>query len=256
MFSKSLLIAGLVLLSVQLSVSQCQTKTENKRFKQTIGLVNYWPLDDMSDVVGKKDILFCSNYTFTADRKSVPNSALRLNNGYCRLPEDYYLRSQYTVSAWIKPKTFSKYATILMLSNSVGEMLTYQALLFTFTNLDNFGPVMVNKWNNQDFIFLNSDGKLTPNVWQHVAFVLGDGIAQIFIDGALVASGQTDRNKIRAIGGKDLPQDVVRSNNFIGKAIVEHPDYQNAAMDLDELKLFSRALTSNEIKAEMNNNKY
>jgi hypothetical protein len=85
--------------------------------------------------------------------------------------------------------------------------------------------------------------KFTLNQWQHVAFVLNYTTFFIYLDGNQMA------NKTCS---KMMPNNLVRNNNFLGRSSV-YPFDQDANADFDELKIFNRPLTQQEVQFEMTN---
>ncbi len=90
---------------------------------------------------------------------------------------------------------------------------------------------------------LQSSQALSLNKWQHVTFtfISSNKQANIYVNGVLTATGTATY----------LPNNVVRSSNFIGKTnIVVN---KNADAIYDEIKIFSVALTQSQIQFEMTN---
>ncbi len=89
---------------------------------------------------------------------------------------------------------------------------------------------------------LKSSQQLEKDKWQHVTFVLSLPNVFIYIDGQLAGNDTAT----------DIPMNVTRSVNYLGRSMWSSLDTDLNA-DLDELKIFNRALTNEEILFEMNN---
>ena len=66
----------------------------------------------------------------------------------------------------------------------------------------------------------------------------------MFINGKLDCSGTAS----------DVPNNITRTQNYVGRS--NWYIGQDAEADLDEIKIFDRALTAMQIKSEMNNDMY
>ncbi len=95
-------------------------------------------------------------------------------------------------------------------------------------------------FNFNQFKNLVSNIVLTIGEWHHIAGVHKEGYSYIYINGTLTDSAQTYG-----------PRKVLRNNNFIGRHC-ERPEGPYTDADIDELKIFNRALELEEIQAEMN----
>lgn len=79
--------------------------------------------------------------------------------------------SPYTWSAWVKPAALPQEAVLFSQGESVSLKIAQQGLVL------NVGGVEI------------SGGTLQPAVWQHIAFTINAGKANIYVDGASVANG-------------------------------------------------------------------
>ena len=86
----------------------------------------------------------------------------------------------------------------------------------------------------------NSVSNLTLNKWQHLGFVLSYPNTYIYIDGIRTGSATTTK----------YPKKIVRNKNYIGKSSWADP---NANAVFDDIKIFNRDLSEQEIKSDMNN---
>ena len=90
---------------------------------------------------------------------------------------------------------------------------------------------------------VQTDG-LTVGEWTHVAITLGDGVANLYLNGALAASSPVSLT----------PVDVLNSGsqaNYIGKSQWENDPLFNGLMD--EFRIYGYALTANEVSVLASN---
>jgi hypothetical protein len=203
------------------------------------GLVNYWALnlDDTKDYVGRADANSCVNGSFVADRFGNPQSALYLNNGYCRLPSNIYLTGgDFTMTAWINLIQPNLYSRILEFSNGNGFDQVSFGLATTYLY---FQPFMMidNNYNLTQFGCLQH---LNLNEWNHIAFLFSRKQMQlsVYINGSFQRSIQT----------LIAPTDVIRSKNYIGRGAAGDAD---ANAIFDDLKIYNRKLSSTELQDDM-----
>ena len=77
-------------------------------------MINYWPMNNLSDVVGGANLFGGSSYSFTTDRFGTPNSAIYFNQGYLQAPPgNYFLSGNFTVTAWIYLKSIQSWSRII-----------------------------------------------------------------------------------------------------------------------------------------------
>jgi arabinan endo-1,5-alpha-L-arabinosidase len=188
------------------------------------------------DVISESDLYDGYNASLTMDRFGKAQSAISLNYGYYKLPSGVYFNSDFSFLAWVKLKEITHWARILDVSN-LGPV---DNVIFAFnqerTGGIHYSSIIGTVWSSHQ-----TQSKFTLNKWQHIAFVLNYPNHYIYLDGVLISL--TTNSKV--------PNNVIRSNNFVGKSTF--PGDKNAVADLDELKIFKRALTQQEIEFEMNN---
>ncbi len=76
-------------------------------FKYLANLTNYWPMSNLSDVVGGANLFGGSSYSFVSDRFNSSNSAIFFNQGYLQVPTGVYFSGDFTFTAWIYFKFLS-----------------------------------------------------------------------------------------------------------------------------------------------------
>lgn len=83
---------------------------------------------------------------------------------------------------------------------------------------------------------------MSLNEWHHLAAVLNYPNLYFYLDGEQLASTSCTTPE---------PSDVIRNNSMVGRSNW-YPDEEDAYADYDELKIYSRALSYDEISADMN----
>jgi hypothetical protein len=83
----------------------------------SVKLINYWPMSNLSDLVGGANLFGGGNYSFVSDRFGSPNSAIYFNKGYLQVPEGVYFSGDFTVTAWIFLKSYQSWSRIFEFGN-------------------------------------------------------------------------------------------------------------------------------------------
>ena len=201
---------------------------------------NYWPFYlNVKDVVGKADLFDGVNAILANDQFGKPSSALSLINGYYRVPSGVYFSGDFTIMVWIKVRNYNTWSRII--DFAVGQ---YNFVAFSITG-DNVGRPMCETFSTELTWRVESTVELGLNIWVHLACTLAQTSGAIYRNGVIVS------NTLKAYTAG--PQNVVRTSNFIGRA--NWPN-QDPDADFDELKIFNRALSQQEIIDEMYNNMF
>jgi arabinan endo-1,5-alpha-L-arabinosidase len=203
----------------------------------TSGLVNYWPLvgGNTRDFIAQSDLFACINMTFVADRFGNPNSAIYLNNGFCKAPPGVYFSLTLTVMGWLKivqPTSWSRFFDF-------GNGPAVDVVVLTICADLNPKPVLGLYSTNQTLVHLVSSFIFNLNQWYHLATVHDAVNSYIYINGVLSAS-QATNHRVNA---------VVRMNNFIGKS--NWAGDANANAIFDDIRIYNRGLSGQEILNEM-----
>ncbi|RNA42941.1 secreted containing Dystroglycan-type cadherin-like domain [Brachionus plicatilis] len=200
---------------------------------RNIGLTNYWPIENSQamDVVGAKDLYEPINCLFSNDRFGTNASALSFNSGFMNAPNGYYLGgNEFTVLAWVKLKSYSKWQRLFDFSNGH----TVNNILVTLSDSENKVRFMI---ANNDVEFDVKSLVLPLDTWYHLGFTLNQGLMSIFIDGNLKNSTQTEST--------NLGTDDYKGNCYIGKSASN--DDPTGNFECDDIKFFNKALTDAEI---------
>jgi hypothetical protein len=199
----------------------------------------------VNDVVGNANLYDGVNASLTTDRFGIAISALSLTNGFYRVPPGvYFSGTELTIMAWVKAKSIQYYSRLIDFGNGIDN----ENIVLALSSENNGQPYIFLKTGVDDF-YDSSLQSLNLNQWQHLAFVFSFPYYFIYIDGYLTTAP-----------GSSAPftsfcfANVVRSSNFIGRSNWFVNGDEDADADLDDLKIFNRALSQQEIQSEMNNN--
>jgi hypothetical protein len=208
------------------------------------GLVNYWPIDngDMRDYIGQADMIPMINVSHVSDRLNVTQAALYLNSGYCTLPPGVYFNSTFTITIWFysKDQAFDGQRVIDCGNgryiNNIGfaYYLNLQNKSYAFITSGDLG----NK-NQTSFVISSIPTGLYQ--WVHLAFVFDGSFMFIYVNGVNAGVKPSIYQ----------PDDVIRNKCYIGRSNW-YPGDINANAYFDDLKIYNRPLSPQEILANMN----
>jgi len=218
-------------------------KRYNPYFKYTNGLQNYWPFDtNVNDVIGNAHLYDGVNAQLTSDRFGRENSALRLVNGYYKVPSGvYFSGSDFTIMVWLKVRSYGTFSRVIDFGNGQSH-----AVFFAYA-IDSNGRPFYEIFSTYATLSIISTIELGLNKWVHLSSVFQSTSGAILIDG--IHYGQV------ANGFAAGPANVYRTSNYVGRSNW-YPSNTDANADFDELKIFNRALGQQEILNEMNNNMF
>ena len=154
-------------------------------FKITKGLINYWSFNEnVNDAIGRAHLFGGVNVSLTYDRFGIPNSALRLTNGYYRVPPGiYFTGTQLTIMGWVNVRSINTHSRLI----DFGFADTTEVVFLSLSNGDTGKPYLYYRSGN-DKIFGYSNKILILNQWQHLACVFSFPFYSIYIDGVEVTT--------------------------------------------------------------------
>jgi hypothetical protein len=212
----------------------------NPNFVKTNGLQNYWTFcSSLTDVITNLTLYNGENYAFTSNRYNKTKSALSLSSGYLQAPSSvYFTGGSYTVMAWVYPRQFTYNARLIDFGNGQAS----DNIVLCLSSVTTGKPYTVIIKGATNPLLLYSTQPLELNKWSHLAFTFSGSTrsANIYVNGILTAQGTSS----------NLPNNVVRTKNYIGKSNWGNP---NVDAIFDELKIFSVDLTQSQIRFEMQN---
>jgi len=152
------------------------------------------------------------------------------------VPAGIYFGSDFTVTVWVKLYSVQNYVRIL----DFGKGTRFDNIIIS-AGMDGLSTVGFWIFNESKHSLLKSLSTLKLNTWVHIAVVLKDTLASIYLNGILDSSGQLFK-----------PRNELRMSNFIGKSNWAHDP--NADASFDEIKIFNRALFIEKIIEEAKSN--
>ena len=183
----------------------------------------------VKDVVGGANMYNGYNVEFIKDRFGNPNSALRFSDGFYQVPTGVYFKGDFTISVWFNLNV--NIANTKILDFSTGPYADSVVLTATYYNY---------KEANVYISFYDMYSSFTSGLafikgqWTHLAVTLRGTTGSVYINGILASQAS---NVL-------IPRNVNRTSNFIGKSSFDDP---NLWSDLDDLRIYDRALCQSEI---------
>jgi hypothetical protein len=209
------------------------------------GIINYcpsyyWPMSNLSDVVGGANLFNGSSYSFTYDRFFSANSAIYFNKGYLKVPNGVYFSGDFTFTAWIYLKSYQSWSRIFDFGNGSPSDNVFLGMINATSQIK--GNIL----NGSSFSSIKASSSISLNEWYFISFVLSGTTGFIYVNGNQVANGTLN-----------VPKNITRTHNYIGKSYSR--SHLNADAIYDEFKIYEGALSSsdimNEYKISSNNGK-
>jgi hypothetical protein len=201
-------------------------------------LVGYWSFDEGTgttayDSSGNGNDGALMNGSAWVDGKI--GKALRFDglDDYVEIPDSPELRLNeskgLTVMLWFYRTSYPQYDNVLVSKQVYPGWVEYQL------DLINTGDLEFKTWSGFDNVVIGSVSVPDANKWYHVAYVMNDTHWGFYVNGTLENSGTTSYDLY-----------ISNSNFTIGK------DIGTAAFNgtIDEVKIYNRSLTAEEICAE------
>jgi hypothetical protein len=193
-------------------------------------LINYWPMSNMSDVVGAANLYGGSSYSFVLDRFGSPNSAIYFNRSYLQVPAGVYFSGDFTVTAWIYLKSYQSDSRIFDFGNGEGNDNVGLAIYRTTSQIYGFAFI------GSSFSSIRTSPIINLNEWYFISFVLSGTTGFIYVNCTQVTNGTLQ-----------IPNNIIRRNNYIGKSNFGDP---NADAIYDEFKIYEGALSPDDLMNE------
>lgn len=206
-------------------------------------LTSYWPIINgaATDFISGKDLTSPSP-TYVADRFNTDLGSIRTSNdtNYWQAPEGVYFWSDFTIAGWYKVMGCNDYTRFMDFGRGAGldnvnivysQVTTPCAPLPYITIYSGGTPSSGNTLTST----------LNLNTWYHVAFSLCGFQLRSYLNG----NNQLNTTTTFSV------QSVTRNSNYFGKA--NWPGGLPAYVDFDEIKIYNRCLTLNEINNDYNN---
>lgn len=192
---------------------------------------------NLKDLAGNSDLTSIFSVQFAEDRHSNANSSILLNGIYLEVPPGVYFNGDFTIMAWVKLVENLAWARLIDCGNIINNN-RYDVMVVALSNPT--GNITSVYFKDATLEYdLVANGFFQIGKWEHFAMTLSVNHAQIYLNGQLIGESSTFVS----------PTQVVRSYCFIGRS---NWGNVNANGFFDEIKIYNRALSSNEILNDMN----
>ncbi|MFH1564657.1 MAG: LamG-like jellyroll fold domain-containing protein, partial [bacterium] len=205
------------------------------------GLIGHWRLDESPAVNG--NTIFdssssVSNGTLSADdaanKTAIGKIAGALNfdgsSDYVDLPDGLSnFTNGFSVSVWAYPTVVQNWQRFIDIGNGSSNNN------IIFTRDGNSSNLIFDVYSELGFGRVTAFGAIELNKWQHFSATINNiGDAKIYKNGLLIASGPVV-----------VPQNIVRTKNYIGRSnFVEDGYYQGL---MDDVRIYNRTLAPDEV---------
>src|SRR5258705_2226258 len=155
-------------------------------------------------------------------------------SGYAQATNGVWFNGNFTVEAWVYVRSYNNWSRLLDFANGQNTNNVFLALSGGTGGFPVFGVYT----NNNGTPNFTANTQLPLNQWAHLAATLNGTTGTIYINGVNVGSGALN-----------LPPNVVRTNNYIGRSNYAVDGYANALFD--EIRIWNVARTQGQIQGYM-----
>jgi hypothetical protein len=206
-------------------------------------LVSYWKLDessgDAADSVGSNNGV---NTSVTYSTGKINNGGVFNGSAYLAIANDASLNPSYiTISAWIKVSTTGVYQAICS-KDAVSGGRVWQ---FRISNTNKLEFIPFNASTN---VVVTGATTITDNLWRHVTGTYDGTTTKIYVNGILDASSGSLTGVLRS----GQTNDVYIGADYTGSP---SPVANYLTGSIDEVGIWSRALTADEVSQLYNSNR-
>jgi len=178
-------------------------------------------------------------WIYENDRFSIKFAAISLTSGYLKAPTNVYFNGDFSITAWIRidklGSTTTWNAELLEFGNNINNQKPIDDVIFGIKN----GFLYATIFQGPSFsstVNTTSSNTIQFNTWYHVAITFGGSTGYLYLNGKQIGSNTNMK----------APLNVNRTVNIIGKIT------DNFKVYLDELKIFSGSLNSDEVYQDYN----
>jgi hypothetical protein len=198
-------------------------------------LTHYWPINnDIKDYAGNSDMIYGANNTLCPDRFNKSKSALNFENGYNVLTNEINFNGDFAITVWINYNKLTNLSRILEVSNSNNDFVAF------YSALDDLACPGLTITNGLEKLTEHKCNKtLATGKWYHLAISICGSVSRLFVNGAL----DSKREQVLSIF------DINGTRNYVGGNSFDGP---NLNAKIDELRIYNRCLSQNEIMNLMN----
>jgi hypothetical protein len=160
------------------------------------------------------------------------------SNGYYLAPPDVYFNGDFTITAFVNVIITTNWGRIIDFGNGQGN----DNIILSLSSGATGQPILeAFESNFYDGFYQSSSVSLSTSSWTHVAGILKGTNSSLYLNCTL-----TNTKSITA-----SPQNVVRTNNYIGRSNWASDSYANAKFR--NLRIYNRALCQSELRTDFNN---
>jgi lysophospholipase L1-like esterase len=210
------------------------------------GIVGWWPgAGNANDIAGTDNGSLLGGATAAATGFDGTAFSFDGTNGYAQIPDASALRpTNLTIEAWVQFSSLNSFVSGASLGDQYivfkqntrsGDFEGYALSKTRVGGTDVFAFVVTSE-SGQSAVTLSTTA-LAAGVWYHVAAVRGTNFTQIYVNGRLEGQGTVS-----------FAQDYGAHPLYFGTSGVAGWDARLKGL-LDEVSLYSRALSSNEVAA-------
>lgn len=198
------------------------------------GLVAYYPFNgNANDESGNGNHGVVRGATLTADRFNNLSSAYRfVDSTYIELPQNIYIYGNFTIALWVNVKQLSRWGRIVEFGS--GQWTNNVAISAAFENTD---KPCLSLCNSKECNNIVSETGMESNRWVFLCITLKNSHVEFYKDGKLWLNS---RNGL-------IPLPELRTKCYIGKS--SWPDNLNKEILIDDIRVYNRVLSEEEIKA-------
>ena len=202
------------------------------------GITNLWEFNaNLDDSVTGLSLFNPVSIEYVPDRFGAVDQAIHLNNGYLQMPAGVYFDGDFSINAWVNIQSADSFDTLLD-CGSFQQGANEVVVMMTGTG--GKPKPYLNLAYNRNFVYYPQTQSFALNTWTYLSVTLQGLIGSTYLNGVL-ASQQSYVN---------LPT-ITRSECYIGFANWLYPSSNVANAYIDDLSIYNRALSSDEIVAIM-----
>ena len=165
-----------------------------------------------------------------------PVNAVSLDgsSGYLTVPNAVWFSGNFTVEGWVFVRSYNNWSRLIDFADGPNTNNVFLALSAGTTGV----PIMGVYTNNNGTPQVTANTTLPLNQWVHLACTLSNTTGTIYVNGTNAGSGILN-----------LPPNVIRTNNYIGRS--NYAGDSNANALFDEIRIWNVARTPSQILANM-----
>lgn len=176
-------------------------------------------------------------FTSNSRAQTSPATALSLNGvagNYVRISNNVPISGNFTVEGWVYARSYNTFSRLIDFANGPDNGNVYLALTFGTS-----GNPLAGVFTNTGTPTLLATNTLPLAQWAHLALSLNGTNATMYINGNVVATGILN-----------IPPNISRGSNYIGRSNYSPDGYANAAFQ--EIRIWNVARTKADIVSTMN----